>query len=190
MDVVTAFLNKKLSEDIYVQQSEGYVQTRFGYLVCNLKKFLYGLKQASRCWNKSFYEYMKSIGFEQSTADPCVYIRVGTTVAIAAVYVDDLILITKTLQEMNELKASLSMRFRIKDMGKLYYCLGISIVHDEDQKCFWLHQKQCILCMLKIYQMSNAKIVSTPADFDVKLQRDDGVSKSVDFVKYQSLVET
>jgi len=75
---------------------------------------------------------MKSIGFKQSTADPCVYIRVGVTVAIVAVYVDDLILITKTLQKINELKASLSMRFRMRDMGKLHYCPEISIVHDED----------------------------------------------------------
>jgi len=60
------------------------------------------------------------------------------------VYVDDLILITKTLQEMNELKANLSLRSRIKDMGKLNQCLRISIVHDEDQKCLWLHQRQYI----------------------------------------------
>ena len=188
MDVVTAFLNGKLSEDIYMQQPEGYVQPGFEHLVCKLKKSLYGLRQAPRCWNKSFHEYMKSIGFEQSTADPCVYIRVGTTVAIVAVYVDDLILITKTLQEMNELKASLSMRFRMKNMGKLHYCLGISIVHDEDQKCLWLHQRRYIQCMLDKYQMSNAKIVSTPADLNVKLQKDDDVSKTVDPVKYQSLV--
>jgi len=76
----------------------------------------------------------------------------------------------------------------MKDMGKLHYCLGVSIVHDEDQKCLWLHQRQYIQCMLDKYGLTEAKIVSTPADSNVKLQKNDGISKSVDPVKYQSLV--
>ena len=62
--------------------------------------------------------------------------------AVIAVYVDDLILSTKTSQEMQEAKESLQARFKMKDMGKLHYCLGISI---EDEKCVWVHQKQYIL---------------------------------------------
>ena len=44
MDVVLAFLNGKLQEDIYMQQPEGYVQAGNEQLVCKLKKSLYGLK--------------------------------------------------------------------------------------------------------------------------------------------------
>ena len=75
MDVVAAFLNGNLQEDLYMQQPNGYVQAGNEQLVCKLKKSLYGLKQSKRCWNIVFNDYLKSIDFEQSTADPCVYIK-------------------------------------------------------------------------------------------------------------------
>ncbi|GKG11011.1 retrotransposon protein, putative, ty1-copia subclass, partial [Tanacetum coccineum] len=43
MDVKTAFLNGYLNEDIYMVQPEGFVE---------LQRSIYGLKQASRSWNK------------------------------------------------------------------------------------------------------------------------------------------
>ena len=72
MDVVTAFLKE---ETIYMQQPDGYIQQGKERLVCKLNKSLYGLKQSPRCWNKVFTEFMKSIGFTQSSTDPCIYVR-------------------------------------------------------------------------------------------------------------------
>ena len=95
MNVVTAFLNGTLDEDIYIEQPEGYVVPGKENLVCPLRKSLYGLKQSAQCWNKSFKEFMISQGFEQSFADPCVFIRkVNDQLAIDVVHVDDLILLT------------------------------------------------------------------------------------------------
>jgi len=56
----------------------------------------------------------------------------------------------------------------MKDMGKLHYCLGVTVEHDEQQKYVWIHQKQYILNMLKKYE---AKTVSMPADLNVRLQK-------------------
>ena len=64
----------------------------------------------------------------------------------------------------------------MKDMGKLPYCLGVSIEQDEEHKC----QRQYILNMLEKYGLTNAKIVSTPAYLSVRLARDDDVGKTVD----------
>ena len=75
---------------------------------------------------------MESIGFKQSTADPCVYIQISDTITIVAVYVDDLIVITKTPKEMARIKETLATQFKIKDRGPLHYCLGISIEQDKD----------------------------------------------------------
>ena len=103
MDVVTAFLNGHLKEEVYMQQPEGFIKPGQEHLVCKLKKSLYGLKQSPRCWNKVFHEYLISLGFMQSQADPCVYIR---SKQIIAVYVDDLILITTTDEDMTSIKES------------------------------------------------------------------------------------
>ena len=188
MDVVTAFLHGELDEEIYMKQPDGYVQDGQEHLVCKLEKSLYGLKQAPRCWNKVFTKYMESIGFRQSTADPCVFIRSGDTLDVIAVYVDDLIVISKTEEEIQRLKNDLASRFKMTDLGRLHYCLGITVEYDENNKIVWMHQKQYILKMLEKFGQEDAKVVATPSDVNVKLSKDDGLSKPVDQTEYQSMV--
>nr|GEY95066.1 hypothetical protein [Tanacetum cinerariifolium] len=50
MDVKTAFLNGHLSEEVYIEQHEGFVNLKYPKRVCKLKRSIYGLKQASRCF--------------------------------------------------------------------------------------------------------------------------------------------
>ena len=188
MDVVTAFLNGKLEEEIYMEQPDGYIQPGKENLVCKLQKSLYGLKQSPRCWNTAFREFMTLLQFKQSTADPCIYVKVTDIIAVVAVYVDDLIVMTKTAEEMQQIKESLALHFEMKDMSDLHYCLGISIEQERQHKYLWMHQKQYIQNLLKKYGLSEAKTVSTPADISVKLKKDDGFSKEVNPVTYQSIV--
>lgn len=74
-------------------------------------------------------------------------------------------------------------------MGELHYCLGITIRQDKAKKAIEMQQKQYILKMLKKYRLQKSKPVSTPADPNVKLRKDDNVSKAVDPVMNQSMVE-
>ncbi|GJX74532.1 retrovirus-related pol polyprotein from transposon TNT 1-94 [Tanacetum coccineum] len=50
MDVKSAFLNGKISKEVYVQQPPGFESIEFPYHVCMLDKALYRLKQAPRAW--------------------------------------------------------------------------------------------------------------------------------------------
>ena len=66
---------------------------------------------------------MKSINFIQSTAEPCIIIfGKEADLTIIAIYVDDLIIITKTPEAMQEIKESLAAHFKMKDLQKLHYC--------------------------------------------------------------------
>nr|GEW01990.1 B3 domain-containing protein At1g49475-like [Tanacetum cinerariifolium] len=66
MDVKTAFLNGRLDEDIYMEQPEGYVDPKYPNGVCKLQRAIFGLKQASRQWNKRFDEESKEVKHDLS----------------------------------------------------------------------------------------------------------------------------
>ncbi|GJX47713.1 retrotransposon protein, putative, ty1-copia subclass [Tanacetum coccineum] len=61
--------------------------------VCKLQRSIYGLKQASRSWNKRFDEEIKRFGFAQNLDEPCVYQKAsGSNVTFLILYVDDIII--------------------------------------------------------------------------------------------------
>jgi len=48
MDVMTAFLNGDLDEEVCMEQPDGYVDQTYSDEVCRLLQVLYGLKQAPK----------------------------------------------------------------------------------------------------------------------------------------------
>ena len=76
----------------------------------------------------------------------------------------------------------------MKDMGKLHYCLGVNIKILDG--VLQLSQEQYILKILRKYKLQDCRPVSTPMDVNVKLVKDDGYSKAVDPVVYQSMVRS
>ncbi|GJZ01612.1 retrotransposon protein, putative, ty1-copia subclass [Tanacetum coccineum] len=109
IDVKTAFLNGHLSEDVYMVQPEGFVDPKHPNKVCKLQRSIYGLKQASRSWNKIFDVKIKKIGFTQNPDESCVYLKAcGSNVAFLILYVDDIFLIGNNVTMPQEVKSWLS----------------------------------------------------------------------------------
>ncbi|GKC00400.1 retrotransposon protein, putative, ty1-copia subclass [Tanacetum coccineum] len=75
MDVKTAFLNGYLDEDIYMVQPEGFVDPNHPRKVCKLQRSIYGLKQASRSWNKIFDEEIKSLQSVKDYLGKCLSMK-------------------------------------------------------------------------------------------------------------------
>jgi Reverse transcriptase (RNA-dependent DNA polymerase) len=105
MDVDTAFLNASLEENIWVQIPPGTKLATDDDGIYKLLKSLYGLKQASRCWNTLINAYLIEKGFTRLDADPCIYIREVIIVVngvnktpsqLVVLYVDDLIITAST----------------------------------------------------------------------------------------------
>ena len=75
MDVKTTFLHGGLDKEIYMEHPKGFKMKGKEDYVCNLKKSLYGLKQALRQWYKKFELVMGEQSYHKTTSDHCVFIQ-------------------------------------------------------------------------------------------------------------------
>ena len=134
MDVKTTFLNGNLLEDVYMTQSEGFVDPKYPNRVCKLQRAIYGLKQALRSWNLHFDEAVKEFGFMKNEGEPCVYKKVSeSAIVFLVLYVDDILLIGNDIPTLQSVKSWLGKCFSMKDLGEAAYILGIKIYRDRSQ---------------------------------------------------------
>jgi hypothetical protein len=91
MDIKTAYLNSKLSKQVYMQQPTGYTQPRQEHLVSKLGRSLYGLKQSDRNWNRKITHWLQRHGLSPTSADPNLFFHhQSKLIVILILYVDDL----------------------------------------------------------------------------------------------------
>ncbi|KAI3751597.1 hypothetical protein L2E82_22687 [Cichorium intybus] len=171
MDVKTAFLNVKLTEDVYMSQPEGFVDTKHLDKVCKLERSIYGLKQASRSWNLCFHEKVKEFGFSRSEDESCVYVKAsGSIVTFLVLYVDDILLMGNDIPTLQNVKAWLGKCFAMKDLGEAAYILGIRILRDRKRKLIGLSQCTYLEKVLKRFNMESSKKGELPILSGVKLR--------------------
>ena len=171
MDITTAYLNGELEEDLYLLPPKG-VKISDGYC-WKLKRSLYGLKQAGRTWNKTLDRALTGLGFCRLDAETCLYIyREGKQLCYLVVYVDDLLLAATSRPFMDKVKAKLAAKFKMRDLGKATYALGIEIKRDRRKRIIKLSQRQYIKNVLDRYGMKDCKPISTPMAVNAKITAD------------------
>ncbi|GJU14099.1 retrotransposon protein, putative, ty1-copia subclass [Tanacetum coccineum] len=175
MDVKTAFLNGYLDEDIYMVQPEGFVDPNHPRKVCKLQRSIYGLKQASRSWNKRFDEEIKRFGFTQNLDEPCVYQKAsGSNVTFLILYVDDIIIMGNHIPSLQSVKDYLGKCFAMKDLGEAAFILGIKIYRDRSKRLIGLCQNAYMDKILKRYKMDNSKRGHIPMQERLDLNKSQG----------------
>jgi hypothetical protein len=167
LDIVTAFLNPEVDEDsIYMALLEGWQKgIHIPTIIVRLKKALYGLKQAPRLWHKDINKFLLSLDFTPSLADPNLYIRSDGILIL--LYVDDISMTYPETKAALEVKAKLSEKYKITNLGPARQFLGIEIPRDDTSTS--LGQKTFINTILKRFDMQNAYGAITPMDPNVKL---------------------
>jgi hypothetical protein len=173
MDVRTAFLHGELEEDVFIYAPEGS-----GYppnVILKLDKSLYGLKQAPRVFNTTLNDHIQQMGFKRLDTDPCVYIKETANGPIyLAVYVDDLLIIGKDVDEIDVIKADLSKKFEMDDRGDASFILGMSIERDRAARTLELTQAQYASEVVARFKMNNSKCKQRiPIHPKVKLSSED-----------------
>ncbi len=158
IDVSTAFLYGEIKEDLYVQIPDGYNIQNKEDKVLKLNKALYGLKQAPRSWNKKLVQTFQDFGLEQLQTDNCIFYKDNLLISV---YVDDMLIISRFENEINNFKTNLQMKFKSKDLGQLKFILGIK-VHYTKNGSIILNQKQYIDKIIKKFNLEHSKSTSIP----------------------------
>ncbi|WOH11771.1 hypothetical protein DCAR_0831263 [Daucus carota subsp. sativus] len=179
LDVTNAFLHGDINEEIYMKLPPGYLQLSSGIsitsicdptqYVCRLRKSLYGLRQAPRCWFDKFSTALLKYGFVQSHSDNSLFTFNQQNQFVAVlVYVDDILITGNSPSLISQIKAYLATQFQIKDLGPLKYFLGIEVARSSQG--IYMHQRKYTLDILKDTGLDRAKPSKIPMEQNHTLQ--------------------
>ena len=127
LNINNAFLHGYIEEEIYMKPPLGYENVKPGE-VLRLKRSLYGLKQASRQWNKELSKFLVGFCFVQSHQDYSMFTHdSGGQFTVIVAYVDDLLIAGSDTSFISKVKQALHFSFTIKDLGQIKFFLGIEI---------------------------------------------------------------
>jgi hypothetical protein len=76
-----------------------------------LKRSLYGLDLAPRCWQRTLTNFLKSIGLKQSVIEPSLFYGEKCWIIV---YVDDLVLVIGEQANVNKVMEQIRARFELR----------------------------------------------------------------------------
>ncbi|GKB92066.1 retrotransposon protein, putative, ty1-copia subclass [Tanacetum coccineum] len=188
MDVQTTLLNGYLDEDIYMVQPEGFFDLKHHRKVGKLHRSIYGLKQASRSWNKRFDEEIKKFSFAKNLDEPCVYQKAsGSNVTFLILYVDDIIIMGNHIPSLQSVQTYLGKCFAMKDLGDMAFILGIKIYRDRSKRLIELSQNAYMDKILNRFRMDTFKHGYIPMQERLDLNKTQGASTPEEVKRMQNV---
>ncbi|XP_038880375.1 uncharacterized mitochondrial protein AtMg00810-like [Benincasa hispida] len=88
------------------------------------------------------------------------------------VYVDDIIITSNNPKLIEQLIGTLAVQFALKDLGQLWYFLGIQVHYLESG--LLINQSKYVDDLLQKFQMTDVKPMSSPSVQGRKLSKNDG----------------
>jgi hypothetical protein len=122
-DMIAAFLQAPLSEQIYLRAPPGYTKASSDgeEMVLRLSKAIYGLKQSSNAFWQALSEHLISKGYTSALGDPCLFRKVlpDGRVILVCCYVDDITIGVSDVSLVSSFMSELRERFDVgDDQGK------------------------------------------------------------------------
>lgn len=186
MDVISAYVQGELSDEIYMEQPEMFIEENQEDMVCKLKKPLYGLKQSGREWYRKLDNFLLSHGGRRTEADPCIYtFNDNKSRVILIVYVDDIIVASKERNELIKIKKNLQSTFKMVDLGPINHILGIDVKREGLTGKLHLSQERYVKSLIEKFYLNDAKSVATPLEANIKISRDLGPHNDEERIEMQ-----
>jgi len=188
-DVRTAFLHGNLDEEIFVTQPDGCIKDKS--LVYKLNKSLYGLKQASKCWNDDFTKFRKLYNLTPIHKDTCVFVnKHKESTLMIALYVDDILVFSDKVETLNKVIEYLKQKFEISILETKCF-LGLELHRDRERRRIFITQRRYINKVVERFELNHGKAVSTLFDVHQRLGKDgclDGKDHATINVPYREAI--
>jgi transposase InsO family protein len=163
LDVIDAFLNAELVEEVYTIHPIGFGKKG---TCCRLLKTLFGLCQSPREWWQHISRKLAEMGFIQCKSDQSVYVNKDGVIII--LYVDDIALFARKKEAIATAKTQLMSSYKLRDIGKLQAFIGIQILRVSGK--VFIYQEDYLNYIIEKYGFSIDNKVKTPFDDKVVLK--------------------
>ena len=94
----------------------------------------------------------------------------GNSFIILLLYVDDMLIVRRSKQDIDRLKEELSKKFKMKDLGDAKQILGMGITRNN--RVLRLSQEEYVKKVLSRFSMGEAKLTRTPLVTHFKLSKE------------------
>ena len=103
------------------------------------------------------------MGFRSISSNSCVFFNKSEQ-SVLALYVDDLLIFSRSNESISKIKRQLFEKFSMKDMDKAAFILNIRIRRDKAKELLAIDQTIYIKKFLTEYGMEDAHPISTLID--------------------------
>jgi hypothetical protein len=197
VDYTQAFPQAPLTDPVYMRMPQGWTIDEHDNLVqhpdptihdrhhfIQLRRNLYGCKQAARNCFKYLTQGLIKEGFRQSAVDPCLFIHNN---CILIVYTDNCVIFAKEDNTIDALIKALSESYQLEDQGSVHDYLGIRITKDPTTKSITMTQPGLIASVLAdLNLLHDSKTKDTPS-IGILYPDRDGIPRQ-DSWNYRSII--
>jgi len=183
VDYMQAFPQAELQDPVFLCIPQGWHADSSGKLTpqpdprhkdtshyLKLKRNLYGIKQAAHNWFNHLRDGLLRLGFCQSQADCCLFLRQD---CIILIYVNDCLLFAPSKSPIDQVILTLSKTYNLQDEGDVSAYLGVQVTKDSDHGTITLTQPGLIEQVIKDVGLTDfSKGKETPADSVLHADKD------------------
>lgn len=183
LDVVNAFLNSDLDDDVYTALPEGFGRNG---KVWKLSKALYGLRISPRLWHREASKVLIALGLKQLPEEPCIFLGTGVIVFF---YVDDIQMAyrSQAAAEAERLETEMKKHWALTNHGEAEWFLGIRIIRNRKTKKLWLCQDSYIAGVAARFNLTERARVATPMTAE-ELKPYEGIASAAEIQVYQQKI--
>ena len=155
-----------------------------------IRRNLYELKQIVRNWHQRCVKMLLKMSFEQIAIDSCMF-RHKKRKIIFLLYVDNIFVVVKSLEQIKWFKNEFQKKFKIKNLRKMKKILDIKIIRDRKKRIIRLNQTHYLNEMLNELHMNIDKHERTKIfmnDYDL-FKLTESNDERINSKKYQHKIE-